>query len=101
MNEEKITEFFIDISTKLGSIQQNLKGLSDIILKHESRLTLLEQNFQKHLLDVANTNNNNNNNNSSFKNEIIKLLCKCLLIGSLTIASLSGAGGILKMIFDL
>ena len=96
MNEEKITEFFIDISTKLGSIQQNLKGLSDIILKHESRLTLLEQNFQKHLLDVANT-----NNNSSFKNEIIKLLCKCLLIGSLTIASLSGAGGILKMIFDL
>ena len=98
MNEEKITEFFIDISTKLGSIQQNLKGLSDIILKHESRLTLLEQNFQKHLLDVANT---NNNNNSSFKNEIIKLLCKCLLIGSLTIASLSGAGGILKMIFDL
>ena len=98
MNEEKITEFFIDISTKLGSIQQNLKGLSDIILKHESRLTLLEQNFQKHLLDVANT---NNNNSSSFKNEIIKLLCKCLLIGSLTIASLSGAGGILKMIFDL
>lgn len=98
MNEEKITEFFIDISTKLGSIQQNLKGLSDIILKHESRLTLLEQNFQKHLLDVA---NNINNNNSSFKNEVIKLLCKCLLIGSLTIASLSGAGGILKMIFDL
>lgn len=98
MNEEKITEFFIDISTKLGSIQQNLKGLSDIILKHESRLTLLEQNFQKHLLDVANT---NNNNNSSFKNEVVKLLCKCLLIGSLTIASLSGAGGILKMIFDL
>ena len=97
MNEEKITEYFIDISTKLGSIQQNLSDLSETILKHESRLTLLEQSFHKHLLEVA----NNSNNNSSFKNEIIKFLCKCLLIGSLTIASLSGAGGILKMIFDV
>lgn len=100
MNEEKITEYFIDISTKLGSIKQNLSDLSETILKHESRLTLLEQNFHKHLLDVAN-NSNNNNNNSSFKNEIIKLLCKCLLVGSVTIASLSGAGGVLKMIFGL
>ena len=97
MNEEKITEYFIDISTKLGSIQQNLNDLSETILKHESRLTLLEQNFHKHLLEVANI----SNNHSSFKNEIIKLLCKCLLIGSVTIASLSGAGGILKMIFGL
>ena len=99
MNEEKITEYFIDISNKLGSIQQNLSDLSETILKHESRLTLLEQSFHKHLLEVANI--NNNNNNSSFKNEIIKLLCKGILVGSVTIASLSGAGGILKMIFGL
>ena len=97
MNEEKITEYFIDISTKLGSIQQNLSDLSETILKHESRLTLLEQNFHKHLLEVA----NNSNTPSSFKNEIIKLLCKGILVGSVTIASLSGAGGILKMIFGL
>lgn len=97
MNEEKITEYFIDISTKLGSIQQNLSDLSETILKHESRLTLLEQSFHKHLLEVA----NNSNNQSSFKNEIIKLLCKGVLVGSVTIASLSGAGGILKMIFGL
>ena len=97
MNEEKITEYFIDISTKLGSIQQNLSDLSETILKHESRLTLLEQNFHKHLLDVA----NNSNTPSSFKNEIIKLLCKGILVGSVTIASLSGAGGVLKMIFGL
>ena len=97
MNEEKITEYFIDISTKLGSIQQNLSDLSETILKHESRLTLLEQNFHKHLLQVA----NNSNTPSSFKNEIIKLLCKGILVGSVTIASLSGAGGILKMIFGL
>lgn len=99
MNEEKITEFFIDISTKLGSIQQNLKDLSETILKHESRLTLLEQNFQKHLLDVAN--NTGNNSSSSFKNDIIKLLSKCVLVGSVTVASLSGAGGILKIIFGV
>ena len=97
MNEEKITEYFIDISTKLGSIQQNLSDLSETILKHESRLTLLEQSFHKHLLEVA----SNINNHSSFKNEIIKLLCKGILVGSVTIASLSGAGGILKMIFGL
>lgn len=96
MNEEKITEYFIDISTKLGSIQQNLSDLSETILKHESRLTLLEQKFHKHLLDVANS-----NDYSSFKNEVIKLLCKGVLVGSVTIASLSGAGGILKMIFGL
>ena len=99
MNEEKITEYFIDISTKLGSIQQNLSDLSETILKHESRLTLLQQSFHKHLLEVAN--NNNSNNHSSFKNEIIKLLCKGILVGSVTIASLSGAGGVLKMIFGL
>lgn len=98
MNEEKITEYFIDISTKLGSIQQNLSDLSETILKHEARLTLLEQSFHKHLLEVA---NNNSNNHSSFKNEIIKLLCKGILVGSVAIASLSGAGGVLKMIFGL
>ena len=97
MNEEKITEYFIDISTKLGSIQQNLSDLSETILKHEARLTLLEQSFHKHLLEVA----NNSNDHSSFKYEIIKLLCKCLLIGSITIASLSGAGGLIKMIYGL
>lgn len=99
MNEEKITELFIDISTKLGSIQQNLSDLSETILKHEARLTILEQNFQKHLLEVAKC--GGVDNHSSFKNEIIRLLCKCLLIGSVTIASLSGAGGILKLIFGL
>lgn len=99
MNEEKITEYFIDISTKLGSIQQNLNDLSETILKHESRLTILEQSFHKHLLDVAKC--SSVNGNSSFKNEIIKLLCKGVLVGSVTIASLSGAGGILKMIFGL
>lgn len=99
MNEERITEYFIDISTKLGSIQQNLSDLSETILKHESRLTILEQSFHKHLLEVAKC--SGVNSNSSFKNEIIKLLCKGVLVGSVTIASLSGAGGILKMIFGL
>ena len=51
MTDEKIEEVLFDISGKLASIETKLDSMSETVLKHESRITLFEQNFQKHLTE--------------------------------------------------
>jgi hypothetical protein len=55
---------------------------------HETRLHNLEQ---YHPI----------NKDESFKNDMLKLLCKAVIIAGITIASLSGAGGIISKMFGL
>lgn len=79
MDNNKLTELFVSISENLGSINAKLTNLCDIIAKHETRITNLEQG------------------KVSFKDSIVKWLV-IALIGSIgTIATLTGATGIIKM----
>jgi len=92
MTDEKIEEILFQISGKLAGIESKLDTLSETILRHESRLTVLEQNFQKHISESPKSDDN-------FKTEMLKLVGKALIIATATIASLTGAGALLKTLF--
>ena len=87
MNDEKITELIIGISSKLGSIESKLTSVCESMLKHENRLTKLEDRIS----DIQ-------TKGAPFKDDLLKLLVKCLMVSAVTIASLAGAGSLLGKI---
>lgn len=88
MTEEKLTDITFQISTSLAGLNENMKSVLDKLTQHEGRITHLE-----HFHQPAKETN--------FKDEILKLLCKAMLIGSVAIAFLAGAGGVISKIFGL
>ena len=91
MTDERTEELLFDINGKLASIETKLDGMSETLLKHESRLTMIEQNFSRHISCC-------NGNEASFKDKMLELLGKCLIIGLTVIASLTGAGSLIVRI---
>lgn len=84
MMDDKITEFIIAIKTSLASIETKVDGIQTTLQNHESRI----QNLEK----------NDSSNDSSFKNEILKLLAKAILISVCGFATLAGAGSVIAKI---
>ena len=84
MMDDKITEFIIRIETKLSSIETKVDGIQTTLQNHESRIQNLEKNDQS--------------NDSSFKNDILKLLAKAILISVCGFATLAGAGSVIAKI---
>lgn len=102
MTNEKLTDTILEISSKISSLEatlisinHNTEKMLEQILAHEQRITTLEQ-FHKPQQQTTPAQNEN-----SFKNDMIKLLCKAILIAGISIASLSGAGGIIAKIFGV
>lgn len=91
MTEEKLTDITFQISTSLAGLNENMKSVLDKLTQHEGRITHLEH-FHQPEKEEKETN---------FKDEILKLLCKAMLIGSVAIAFLAGAGGVISKIFGL
>jgi Mg2+ and Co2+ transporter CorA len=104
MTNEKLTDTILEISSKISSLEatlisinHNTEKMLEQILAHEQRITTLEQFHKPQNIVPQNT----TNKDESFKNDMIKLLCKAILIAGISIASLSGAGGIIAKIFGL
>lgn len=74
-------KLFIQIAASISRIDTNLQNCLNVLQQHEQRLVKIEQ--QK----------------TSFKDGLIQLLVKCLLVSACATAALSGAGGILAKIF--
>lgn len=79
---EKKRETEMDADEKYIMLLDKIQGVTDAInkqlMQHETRITLLESK-----------------KNDDWKSQLLMLLAKCVVIGGVTIASLSGAGGIL------
>lgn len=88
MTEEKLTDITFQISTSLAGLNENMKAVLDKLTQHEGRITTLEHYHAP-------------KTDGTLKDEMIKLLCKTLLIGSISIAFLAGAGGVLSKIFGV
>jgi Mg2+ and Co2+ transporter CorA len=109
MTNEKLTDTILEISSKISSLEatlisinHNTEKMLEQILAHEQRITTLEQFHKPQNIVPQNTvPQNTTNKDESFKNDMIKLLCKAILIAGISIASLSGAGGIIAKIFGL
>lgn len=91
MTDEQIDKVLFEMNGKLSSIATKLDSLSESILKHEARITNLENRL----------NDFGSSKNESIKDKMLELMAKCLIIGLVSIASLAGAGGILTKIFGV
>jgi len=74
-------DIFVKMSAQLGSIDSSIKTLCARIADHENRLSQLEKGASGYS-----------------KDQIISLLIKCLIIAGVSLASLTGAGPLLKQI---
>lgn len=76
MNEDRITDLVIKISTELASLNANMTSVLSQLGRHEQRLTELEKSEK----------------NTSLKDDVVRLLVKALIISVITVGSLAGAG---------
>ena len=83
------TKLFIEISRNLGEINSKLGSLCETIARHELRLTELEK--MEKVRDGK----------SNFKDEVVHWLVKGLILAIGTIATMVGAGALLKPLFGL
>lgn len=81
MNDEKITEFFIKLNGELQALNANMRNVLDKLTNHEQRLTSLEQKKDE-----------------GWKNQLLMLLAKAIVIGLVSIGSLVGAGSLIAKI---
>lgn len=84
MDEDRITEFIITIKTSLASIETKVDGIQTTLQNHESRI----QNLEK----------TDSSSDSTFKNDILRLLAKAILISVCGFAALAGAGSVIAKI---
>lgn len=84
MDDDRITELIISIKTSLASIETKVDGIQTTLQNHESRI----QNLEK----------TDSSGDSTFKNDILKLLAKAILISVCGFATLAGAGSIIAKI---
>lgn len=86
MDDDKITELIIQIKTSLASIETKVDGIQTTLQNHESRI----QNLEK-----------KDSGDPSFKNDMLKLLAKALLVSVCGFATLAGAGSVIAKIFGI
>lgn len=85
MNEDKFTEIILKITSELSALNQNMKTALDRLSNHEIRLMDLEKK----------------KGSNGLLNEIVPWLVKGLVICVCVIATLSGAGAILKPLLGM
>ena len=84
MNDEKITDLVIRISSELASLNANMKSTLDKLANHELRLMELEKS-----------------KGGGLKDDVVQWLVKGLVISLSIIAALAGAGAALKPILGI
>ena len=93
MNDERVEELLFTISNKLSSIEAKVTSTQETLLRHESRITSIE--------DKIGNCYRSNKNDSSLKDQLLALLAKSVVIALTALATLAGAGSILPKIAAL
>ena len=96
MNDERVEELLFTISNKLSSIEAKVTTTQETLLRHESRITSIEDKIGN-----CYRSNGNNKNDSSLKDQLLALLAKSVVIALTALATLAGAGGMLSKIVTL
>ena len=90
MNDERVEELLFAISNKLSSIEAKVTSTQETLLRHESRITSIE--------DKIGNCYRSNKNDSSLKDQLLALLAKSVVIALTALATLAGAGSMLPKI---
>lgn len=75
-------KLLVEINKSIGELSGKLQMALDKLVQHEGRITRLESG------------------GASFKDDMMRLLVKALTVSVVTIASLTGAGALLKNILN-
>lgn len=81
MTNDAFTDIAIKITSELSALNANMKNVLDKLADHEQRLGELERDHK-----------------TGWKDQLLMLLAKALVVGGVSIAALAGAGGILEKI---
>ena len=90
MNDERVEELLFAISNKLSSIEAKVTSTQETLLRHESRITSIE--------DKIGNCYRSSKNDSSLKDQLLALLAKSVVIALTALATLAGAGSMLPKI---
>ena len=90
MNDERVEELLFAISNKLSSIEAKVTTTQETLLRHESRITSIE--------DKIGNCYRSSKNDSSLKDQLLALLAKSVVIALTALATLAGAGSMLPKI---
>ena len=98
MTGNKIEELLVELLQKVSSIDTLLNNSQSILRDHERRIDVLERNPSNQTggKDVMSS-----TKDGDIKSKLLLLLAKSLLIASVSIGSLAGAGTILSKIFNI
>ena len=97
MTGNKIEELLVELLQKVSSIDALLNNSQSILRDHERRIDVLERNPSNQIgKDVMSS-----QKDGDIKTKLLLLLAKSLLIASVSIGSLAGAGTILSKIFNI
>lgn len=97
MTGNKIEELLVELLQKVSSIDALLANSQSILKDHEHRIDVLERHPSNQIgQDVMSS-----TKDSDIKSKLLLLLAKSLLIASVSIGSLAGAGTILSKIFNI
>ena len=83
MTDNRIEELLFRFIESISELNANMKSALEKIASHEARITVLEHN------------------KTSLKDTAIQWLVKGLVAATLTVASLTGAGGLIIKLFGL
>lgn len=86
--DDKVIQAMMDISRELGVLNGNMSGVLTQLTNHNQRIQALEEKDRQ----VTKT---------DWKEDIIKLLVKCLLIGATAVAALTGASGLVGQVLNI
>ena len=86
MNSDHVIDILLEIKSQVSSLESKIVIFSDMLLKHENRITELESKSTE----------KEPSSKSGFKEDLLKLLAKCLLVALTGLASLAGASSILQ-----
>ena len=97
MTGNKIEELLVELLQKVSSIDALLANSQSILKDHEHRIDVLERHPSNQIgKDIMSS-----PKDGDIKSKLLLLLAKSLLIASVSIGSLAGAGTILSKIFNI
>ena len=97
MTGNKIEELLVELLQKVSSIDALLANSQSILKDHEHRIDVLE----RHPSNQIGKDTMSSTKEGDIKSKLLLLLAKSLLIASVSIGSLAGAGTILSKIFNI
>lgn len=97
MTGNKIEELLVELLKKVSSIDALLTNSQSILRDHEHRIDVLERHPSNQIGKDAMS----SPKDGDIKTKLLLLLAKSLLIASVSIGSLAGAGTILSKIFNI